>query len=331
MAGTGTFSSTGSLKVKITGTSGSDFFGGIILFEWLYNENGISIEKLVAYIMDDLSTIYRKQSHREHILSLPDTYIGSIENNEEEVYLHNEDGTFELQKIQLNPGFFKLIDELIVNAHDHVVRLNQRKSTNPVKYIHITCDGQTFEIENDGESIDVAKHPDYNMYIPQMIFGELLTSTNYDKEEKKLVGGKNGYGVKLVNIFSKQLDVRIVDSTRGLVYTQTFSDNMTNISNPQIRNSKQKSSVHIKWQPDFARFGFTGNSNIGNGTIPQDMIRLIERRVYDLAMTVGKDIRVTWNGSHMNCRTLVDYAIAYGCDPLVLVSPNERWQLVVGR
>lgn len=275
--------------------------------------------------MDDLATIYRKQTHREHILSLPDTYIGSIENNEEEVYLHNEDGSFELQKIQLNPGFFKLIDELIVNAHDHVVRLNQRKSENPVKHINIHCDGKVFEIENDGESIDVAKHPDHDIYVPQMIFGELLTSTNYDKEEKKLVGGKNGYGVKLVNIFAKQLDIKIIDSKRGLSYSQTFSNNMTTISSPVVRNAKQKSSVSIRWEPDYERFGFHDHA------IPVDMMRLIERRVYDLAMTVGKDIRVTWNNSHIKCRNIVDYAKAYGCDPVIFESPNDRWQIVIAR
>ena len=31
-----------------------------------------------------------------------------------------------------------------------------------------------------------------------MIFGELLTSINYKENEKKIVGGKNGYGAKLL-------------------------------------------------------------------------------------------------------------------------------------
>jgi len=53
------------------------------------------------------------------------------------------------------------------------------------------------------------------VWVPQLIFGELLTSTNYDKEEKKLVGGKNGYGVKLANIFAKKMVVETVDSVRG--------------------------------------------------------------------------------------------------------------------
>ena len=269
----------------------------------------------------DLAKAYKKQTHREHILSLPDTYIGSIETAEEEVFLHDQDA-FKSSKIPVNPGFYKLVDELLVNAHDHVVRLRQRKSANPVKHIEVTCTPEVFAVKNDGESIDVAKHPEHDMYIPQLIFGELLTSTNYDKEEKKLVGGKNGYGVKLVNIFAKQLDVEIVDATRQLLYRQTFSNNMTKASEPKVKSSKAKSSVYLEWTPDFARFGFADR-------IPEDMVRLIERRVWDLAMTVGKDVKVSWNGTLVKCRSLVDYAKAYGCDPVIYETPNERWHIAV--
>lgn len=271
----------------------------------------------------ELADKYRKQTHREHILSLPDTYIGSIETAEEEVWLPGADGTFTANKIPVNPGFYKLVDELIVNAHDHVVRLRHRNSANPVKHISVSYTEGILEIENDGEPIDVAKHPDHGVYIPQLIFGELLTSTNYDKEEKKLVGGKNGYGVKLVNIFAKQLQVVIVDAGRGLRYEQTFSENMTKIGDPKVKASKGKSCVTLRWYPDYARFGYR------DGRLPDPMIRLLERRVYDLAMTVGKDVKVSWNGTLVKCRTLVDYAKAFGCDPVVAESPNDRWSIVV--
>jgi len=269
----------------------------------------------------DLAKAYKKQTHREHILSLPDTYIGSVETAEEEVYLLDSD-VFQPAKIPVNPGFYKLIDELVVNAHDHVIRLRQRSSENPVKHIEITCDGTTFSIENDGEPIDVAEHPEHHIWIPQLIFGELLTSTNYDKEEKKLVGGKNGYGVKLVNIFAKQLDISIVDANRKLQYTQTFRDNMTVVEKPKVKASKSKSYVRLSWTPDYARFGMSYR-------IPDDMIRLIERRVYDLAMTVGKEVKVVYNGNAIKCRSLVDYAKAFGVEPVVFESPNDRWQIAV--
>ena len=270
----------------------------------------------------DLASAYRKQTHREHILSLPDTYIGSIETAEEDVWVLEGD-KFVQQRIPVNPGFYKLVDELLVNAHDHVIRLRQRKSETPVKHISISCDGQFLEIENDGDPIDVAKHPEHDVYIPQLIFGELLTSTNYDKEEKKLVGGKNGYGVKLVNIFAKTLQVHVVDAGRGLAYEQTFSDNMTKVSAPKVKATKQKSCVRLRWEPDYLRFGCK------EGRIPEPMMRLIERRVYDLAMTVGKEVKVTWNGQLVKCRSLIDYAKAYGCEPVVFESPNERWQIAI--
>ena len=270
----------------------------------------------------ELADKYRKHTHREHILNLPDTYIGSIETATETVWLHDAEGNFTAQTIAVNPGFYKLVDELLVNAHDHVVRLRTKTSANPVKHISVSYTDGVLEVENDGESIDVAKHPEHDMYIPQLIFGELLTSTNYDKGEKKLVGGKNGYGVKLVNIFAKQLQVSIVDPIRALRYDQTFHDNMTRADVPKVKASKGKASVTLRWFPDYARFGYTDR-------LPEGMVRLIERRVYDLAMTVGKEVKVSWNGQLVKCRSLMDYAKSFGCETLVHEAPNDRWDIVI--
>jgi len=270
--------------------------------------------------MSTLSKSYVKKTHREHILDLPDTYIGSITTAPEEVFLRDVDA-FKPATIPVNPGFYKLIDELLVNAHDQVIRLRQKKSENPVKNIEITCSDIGFDIKNDGEPIDVAEHPEHKTWIPQMIFGELLTSTNYDKDEKKLVGGKNGYGVKLVNIFAKEMSVTIVDQARGLTYRQTFKNNMTEIEKPKVTKSKSKSSVTVEWQPDFARFGMTN--------IPLEMQQLIERRVWDLAMTLGKEVKVQWNGTAVKCKNLTEYAKGFGCDTVVYETPNERWHIAV--
>jgi len=270
----------------------------------------------------DISQAYQKKTHREHILSLPDTYIGSIQNTEEETFVRDGD-SFKKTKLVVNPGFYKLIDELLVNAHDHVVRLRTRKSENPVKKITICCDKNHFYIENDGEPIDVVQHPEHKVWVPQMIFAELLTSTNYDADEKKLVGGKNGYGVKLVNIFAKQMKVMIIDPSRKLSYEQVYSLNMTRINEPIVKSSKTKASVAIHWEPDFARFGMT--------EITADMMKLIERRVWDLAMTVGKDIKVVLNGEPLKCRSLTEYAKSYGIDPVIYESPNDRWHVAIGQ
>lgn len=271
----------------------------------------------------ELAKQYRKHTHREHILSLPDTYIGSIENTSEEHFVVSDE-SFQAKTINpFNPGFYKLFDELLVNAHDQVIRLRQKKSENPVKEIGVSVEENTIKIWNTGESIDVEKHPEYGVYIPQMIFGELLTSTNYDKEEKKLVGGKNGYGVKLVNIFAKKLLVTIVDSVRGLKYTQLFEDNMTKTGTPVIKPCKTKSMVEIVWTPDFERFGFK--------EIPTDLLAVIKRRVFDLAMTVGKEVRVTWCDTPIKFRDFTSYASWYlPKDTLIITdTPQMGWHVAL--
>ena len=273
-----------------------------------------------------MAEAYKKHTHREHILSLPDTYVGSIETTSEIMYVVEGESFKEKMLVGFNPGFYKLFDEIVVNAHDQVVRMRQRASTNPVKNItiEISADNKTITVENDGEGIDVLEHPEYGVWVPQLIFGELLTSTNYDKDEKKLVGGKNGYGVKLANIFAKKMVVETVDSVRGKKYTQTWEDNMTVVNKPKIVACKSKSYVSVSWTPDFGRFGLA--------EINADLVGVFRRRASDLAMTVGKDVRVHWKHGEektlIKCRDLTAYAAEFVTTP-VAAHTSDRWNVVV--
>jgi DNA topoisomerase-2 len=270
---------------------------------------------------------YKKHTHREHILSLPDTYVGSIETAAEEMFVVEGEAFVAKTVSSFNPGFYKLFDEIVVNAHDHVIR-TRAKGLAPVKNIsiEISQDNTSIYVENDGEGIDIIMHPEYNVWVPQLIFGELLTSTNYDKEEKKLVGGKNGYGVKLANIFSKEMKVETVDATRHKKYSQTWRENMTIVEQPKITDAKGKPYVGITWTPDFARFGMT--------KIPDDFVQVLRRRATDLAMTVGKETKVHWKhgaeSTTIKCRDLGVYAKEYvGEKAVVYAQINERWAVAV--
>jgi len=133
----------------------------------------------------------------------------NVENIDSNMWIMNETTDKIIEKnIKYIPGLFKLFDEGIVNCRDHVVRMQteiNKKIPNvlPVSYIDITIqDDGTIIMINDGNGIDVVKHPEYQIWVPELIFGHLRTSTNYNKEEKKIVGGKNGFGFKLVLIWS---------------------------------------------------------------------------------------------------------------------------------
>jgi DNA topoisomerase-2 len=230
----------------------------------------------------DLSKQYQKKTDKQHILDNPDTYIGSIENVDETMWVF-DDATSKIvaAKIHYIPGLYKLMDEAIVNCRDHVIRMIQKHKIDDtvnklVSYISvdITPDG-TITMENDGNGIDIAKHPEYDVWIPQMIFGELRTSTNYDKDEKRIVGGKNGFGFKLVLIWSSIGSIETVDHTRGLKYFQTFNHNLDEISAPVITKVKTtKPYTRVTFRPDYRRFGIDG--------LTPDMMALLKKRFYDI-------------------------------------------------
>ena len=179
---------------------------------------------------EELSSKYQQKTDKQHILDNPDTYIGSVEKVEADLWILSKGDTNDDKIVERNmsyiPGLFKLFDEGVVNCRDHVIRMDAavkagQPNSLPVTYIDISIqeDG-TIVMINDGNGIDVAEHPEYKVYIPELIFGHLRTSTNYNKDEKKIVGGKNGFGFKLVLIWSTYGQVETVDHVRGLKYVQ---------------------------------------------------------------------------------------------------------------
>jgi len=145
-----------------------------------------------------------------------------------------EDGHIVNKNIDYNPGLFKLFDEGIVNCRDHVVRMLQKKehddTTQLVNMIDIQIQDNMITLMNNGNGIDIEKHPTYDIWIPELIFGHLRTSTNYNKDEEKITGGKNGFGFKLVLIWSTYGMIETIDYTRKLKYTQEFETNLDVVS-----------------------------------------------------------------------------------------------------
>ena len=135
---------------------------------------------------ENLSEQYQQKTDKEHILDNPDTYIGSIENVDANLWVYDEENkNIKLKTIEYIPGLYKLFDEGIVNSRDHVVRMINSPILNKhfVSQIKVNInDDGLIEIMNDGNGIDIAKHPEYNIWIPEMIFGHLRTSTNYKKK-----------------------------------------------------------------------------------------------------------------------------------------------------
>ena len=232
---------------------------------------------------------YQQKTDKEHILDNPDTYIGSIENVSGPMYIY--DGSIIQKDIDYNPALYKLFDEGITNCRDHRVRTEIKKktddSTDVVTSIHIEISNNKITMTNNGDGIDVEQHPTYKIWIPELIFGHLRTSTNYNKDEQKTTGGKNGFGFKLVLIWSTWGEIETVDAKRELKYHQIFENNLDIIHKPKITACKKKPYTRVSFIPDYKRLGLEGLSD--------DMLKLFQRRVYDIAGITTKDVKVKYN------------------------------------
>lgn len=109
------------------------------------------------------------------------------------------------------------LDEILVNAADVKARESQRTDVvQKMTTIKVNIDSSTGEIYvwNDGDGIPIEIHKEHNIYVAHLIFGHLLTSDNYDDSEQRITGGRNGFGAKLANIFSKKFTVCCGDCKR---------------------------------------------------------------------------------------------------------------------
>jgi len=149
----------------------------------------------------------QKLTHIEHILKRPDSYVGPVDLNIEPYWVLNDE-KFEKTNLKYSPALLKIFDEILVNAVD-------RNSMHPkhVTSISVAIDkvGGSVTIENNGPigGVGVRMHEKEGIWNPELTFGHLLTSTNYDDSKKRVVGGRNGYGAKLTNIYSSDFSIII--------------------------------------------------------------------------------------------------------------------------
>ena len=276
-----------------------------------------------------ISEQYQKLTQLEHILKRPDTYIGSVERMEKQMWVYNTaSDCMEFREVSFVPGLYKIFDEVLVNAAD-----NKHNDKN-MDEIRVTVDREKGEISvwNNGRGIPIEIHPKEKIYVPEMIFGHLLTSSNYDDDQQKVTGGRNGYGAKLCNIYSTKFTIETADSKQKKKYKQIWSDNMSKMGQADITPNKGDDFTKVTFLPDFAKFGMTG--------MDDDFEALVKRRVYDLAGT-SKGVSVKLNGSRLPVRNFKRYMEMYtkaikkergdeaanDTSDIICETPDPRWEI----
>lgn len=275
-----------------------------------------------------VSEKYVKMNPEEHVLARPGMYVGSMEKDEFNTWILDENNEKMIKKnIKYVPGLYKIYDELLVNILDHMKRIEMEKLKNPVKTIKVNIDisENKIEVYNDGDGIDIEIHPEHKIYIPELIFGNMLTSTNYDEKEEKVIGGMNGIGSKACNIFSKKFIIETVDANKKLKYIQEFEDNMSKKNKPKIKDYSKYPYTKITFYPDLKRFNI---SKIGS-----HLFKLMQKRVYDLCALTNDNIKIYFNNEKININNFQKYAQlylnGYGSKDIIYEKINDRCEVIV--
>jgi len=263
----------------------------------------------------------QKLTHIEHILKRPDSYVGPVEQGTEPYWIL-DGGKFSKKNLKYSPALLKIFDEILVNAID-------RNSLHPkqVSSISVAIDKESgsVTIENNGPlgGISVKMHEKEGLWNPELVFGHLLTSTNYDDSQKRIVGGRNGYGAKLANIYSSDFSIVIKDHETKQTYTQKWSKNMTVCDPPKIKkHSGATSSVAITFTPEWKRFGMS--------KMDDTIYNIFQKRVWDANICTTQNCKVKFNGDVLPKQNFEAYAKMHeGVQEVASVS-GDRWSVCIG-
>lgn len=272
---------------------------------------------------------FKSYTDREHVLKRPDMYIGDIKSCKEHRWVIDDSGsegyTAVHKEVKCNPGLEQCVLEILTNAADHVQRC--KTSNDPgitkVRNIKVNIHENSISVYNDGTGIPIEKKlvADTNteVYIPELIFGNLRTSSNYDDDNKKTWGGRNGIGAKATNIYSSKFIIEL--QTNGKHYTQEFNDSMNEKSKPKITRAKTKSDfTKITFFPNFKLFGLVDFSS-------DDTLLLIKKRVYDLSATTDLTTSIWFNDEKIKIKDFTDYMKLFIGNSDKVVYKTDRWEV----
>jgi len=265
------------------------------------------------------SSKYDKLTQREHVLVRSDTYVGSIECTDEEHWIYDEEkNKMKKKTIKFTPGFLKIFDEILVNSAD---ASQNDKTCDTIKIEYNKEEGYISVWNNGDNGIPIEEHEKHKMLIPTMIFGELLTGSNFDDTAERTTGGRNGLGAKLVNIFSTKFIVEIIDGKRKKKYIQEWSENMSVVGEPKVTDMKNaKSSIKVTFYPDVKKFGLKDMNN--------DHYNLFYRRSIDIAGMNENKLKVYFNEKKIELTNFRSYInLYYPGEEVYIDETNERWKV----
>lgn len=255
---------------------------------------------------------YKHLDEIEHVLLRPGRYLGATAPSTTRTYLFSEEGKVTWGDVSFSPAFLKLFDEVLTNSVDHS-KTPEGKHLNRIDINVNKMTGSISVIDNGG--IPVVKHPENDMWLPDMLLGQLRSGSNFNDEEASEAAGQNGEGASLTGIFSTDFIVETADGKNR--FNRLYSNNFKDRGAITIEPSKKK-YTRIEYYPDMKRLGIEFDS---------DHFEIIRRRAYEVA-ACNPGIRVSFNNKPIDLKSFKDFAVLF--DPEVLYFESDKWQVALG-
>jgi DNA topoisomerase-2 len=270
--------------------------------------------------MASKNKVYIKKDPISHVLDRSDMYVGSkkLKSINDFVAVKDDNNEFKIIKktISYSPAILRIFIESLSNAVDNVERSRKQKIPCTAIKIHINKETGETSVWNDGDIIPVEMNESEKMYNHSLIFGNLLTGSNYDDTEERLISGKNGVGIKCTNIFSTKFTVKGLDPKNKKTLEQTWTNNMRNVGEPVIKETKLgKGYTKVTYFPDFKQFELKGYTD--------DIISLYTKYILDASMLTK--VKVYLNDELITVNSLLLYSKLYEAntdEKLVLKTAN---------
>jgi DNA topoisomerase-2 len=253
---------------------------------------------------------YQKLDDISHVIARPGMYIGSIKPHTAIKWVLDNDKMVQ-QELTYNPGFLKIFDEIITNSVDESKRNGSKLTT-----VKVTIKDNTISIWDNG-GIPVVKHTEHNEWIPEMIFSNLKSGSNFDDTEERSWAGTNGVGSTLTNIYSNEFIISTCDGKNH--FYQTYKNNMRDRVEAKIKKSKV-AHTEITFKPDFEKFGLDG--------IDDDHFKMIQKRIHDLA-ACNTHLKIYFNDTIVNLNSFEDYIKLYVTEYFYETNKDKTWSIAI--
>lgn len=211
----------------------------------------------------------------EQIRLRPDMYIGATAPELYEGIFHTTDGP-KFIKADMTPGLLKIIGEVVDNAVD------ASQNDDSAKAIKFEFDKENSYITITSQTrfkINFIEQGDERGWSIAFALGRFLTGTNYGDKKGDYRAGRNGFGAKLTNLFSKDFIAKVTDAESKKFYHGEWKNNMEQFPVNYVKSTNKKTnSVEITFLPDFKSFGLPKK-------LSEDQWDIISSLAFNMAVT----------------------------------------------